>query len=381
MEPADHNMFEDFNAPAPEDAGPANVLLVLPDGALRADWSARLHDAGHAATSVSTVDAARRALGITEYDLILIQPEFDGGAGMRMARHVQRSQYRGKMMLVTEDPNPEIIIDAMRLGMIDVVTTPVDPDDFTYTVECALMKARDERSRDARILRLRDMCSKLSAAKKESTRQVDILCRDLATAYDDIAERMNTVAMASEFRTLLSQELDLESLLRTTLEYLLTKTGPTNAAVFLPDAERNYSLGAYVNYNCPRETADVLLEHLCDVVCPHMEDEPEIVMFDDADELAGWIGEEADFLRGSQVIAFRCADGEECLAMMVLFRDQSHPFADDLAGVLDTLRPIFAHQLASVINVHQRARPQWPQETPDDGWETDEDYGFGGLAA
>ena len=33
---------------------------------------------------------------------------------------------------------------------------------------------------------------------------------------------------------------------------MLTKTGPTNAAVFLPGTGTDFDLGAYVNYDCPR---------------------------------------------------------------------------------------------------------------------------------
>ena len=39
---------------------------------------------------------------------------------------------------------------------------------------------------------------------------------------------------ALEFTGLIKQELDIENLLRTTLEYVLGRSGPTNAAVFLP---------------------------------------------------------------------------------------------------------------------------------------------------
>ena len=44
--------------------------------------------------------------------------------------------------------------------------------------------------------------------------------------------------------------------------HLLTKTGPTNAAVFLPDSVDHYGLGAYVNYDCPRESIAALLDAL-----------------------------------------------------------------------------------------------------------------------
>ena len=45
---------------------------------------------------------------------------------------------------------------------------------------------------------------------------------------------MNQGMIVTEFGGLIRQELDIESLLRTTLEFVLGRCGPTNAAVFLP---------------------------------------------------------------------------------------------------------------------------------------------------
>ena len=73
---------------------------------------------------------------------------------------------------------------------------------------------------------------------------------------------MTMVTLASEFNSLIRQELDLESLLRVSVEFILGKSGPTNAAVFLPAASGDYSLGAYVNYDCPKDSAEVLMDQL-----------------------------------------------------------------------------------------------------------------------
>ena len=172
-------------------------------------------------------------------------------------------------------------------------------------------------------------------------------------------------------------ELDVEEVLRTTLEYLLTKTGPTNAAVFLPDAHQQYSLGAYVNYDCPRDSIDRLLDHLCETICPQMANEQAIVAFDDAAEFADWIGMESGLLADSQILAFSCSHEGECHAVVVLFRSVQNAFEAELAGTLEILRSIFAEQLSQIIRVQHRASPQWPEEPGDDY----DDFGFGGLAA
>ncbi len=121
-----------------------------------------------------------------------------------------------------------------------------------------------------------------------------------------MSEQLNEVAMSSEFQTLLRQELDIEELLRTSLEYMLTKTGPTNAAIFLSDSQNRFGLGAYVNYECPRDQAQPLLQHFADNVCPRIADKTDIIRFDDAKDFADSIGADASAIGQSDIVAFSC---------------------------------------------------------------------------
>ena len=87
------------------------------------------------------------------------------------------------------------------------------------------------RRGEKKVQRLKRICRRLNSARQDANRQLDVLCNDLVNAYQELADQMSRVSLASEFSSLIRQELDVESLLRTTLEYLLTKTGATNAAV------------------------------------------------------------------------------------------------------------------------------------------------------
>jgi FixJ family two-component response regulator len=328
------------------------------------------------------------------FDVVDVGCALPDGVGLDLAPLVHKVSPATKIIVLADVMSPDAVIQAMRCGAVDCLAVPATTDgmeDFLRRLEPALLKSRAERQRDERLLRLKKVCRELNIARHEISKQVDALCDDLSNAYREIADQMSDVALASEFRTLLKQELDVEDLLRTTLEYLLTKTGPTNAAVFLPDAPRpkhsnddqHYGLGAYVNYDCPRETISLLLDHLGGAICPQMADEMDIVAFTDAKEFAEWIGEDlegAEFLANSNVIAFSCVHNGECLAVIVLFRDQATPFDDKLAGAIDTMRQIIAEQLSNVIKVHQRARPSWPKKAAEGDLDYhDDDLGFGGY--
>lgn len=359
------------------------MLLVGGDGTSKATLLEILKQRRHECTHVGCLDEARHALARDRYDLVLLNRSLPDGDGLDLAALVQRESPATKTIVFSDAGSFKSALQAMRCGVIDCITTPIDPDELADRIDAALRRSRDDRRRELNLRKLQTICQELNIAHTEIAEQVDGLCNDLAAAYQELTEQIDEIALATEFRTLARQELDVEELLRTTLEYLLTKTGPTNAAMFLPDADHRYSLGAYVNYDCPRESVDHLLSHLCEAICPQMSEEPEIVAFDDAGEFAEWIGADGDSLADSQVIALSCIHEDDCLAVLVLFRSREKPFDPKLGITLDIIRAAFAEQLARIIHVHHRARPQWPRDA-DDYDDDHDDYGFGyegGLAA
>lgn len=391
-------LSEDGSTSATVEVEPARALIVATDARLRSEADALLRTSGCRVQLACGFEEARALVTRQRFDLAIVAPLANEADAAELLRLMQRTSPTSKTIMLSSAVTAAAAVSAMRSGAVDLIALPLNPNDFLTRVESALLKARAETERDRRLSRLKRICRELNVARHEISKQVDSLCDDLAHVYEDIAEQMSDVAMAAEFRTLLRQELDVEDLLRTTLEYMLTKTGPTNAAVFLPDgstlgaAKKNgvpatFGLGAYVNCDCPRETISAMLDHLGEAVCPQMADENDIVRFGDAEEFAAWLGDDAggDCLADSQVIAFRCAHKGECLAVIVLFRKKEQPFEEKLAGTLDTMRSIIAEQLRNVIKVHHRASAEWPKEAESDA--DDLDYGLSegddnfGLAA
>jgi DNA-binding response OmpR family regulator len=355
--------------------GPHRVLLAGIGHSMRDELLTVLDQPAFRWTAAAQMSQVESAVDRQSHDVIVI------GASLGPAIVDAVASMGGPSMGIIycgECSSASDIVELMRAGASDVLDPRTCTADEVRRSICAVAeKAREARCHEQHIDRLKRVCRELNIARRQVNEQVDGLCNDLASAYRDIAEQMNEVAMTTEFRTLIRQELDVEDLLRTTLEYLLTKTGPTNAAVFLPDHAQNFGLGAYVNYDCPRETVSVLLDHLCEAICPQMAEEQEIVLFDDSAEFSEWVGIESGFMDDSQVMAFSCMHEGECLAVIVLFRNRSDAFELQLAATIDLLRTIFAEQLATIVRVHHRASPEWPEDMHEDDTDYNDDYGFG----
>jgi hypothetical protein len=62
-----------------------------------------------------------------------------------------------------------------------------------------------------------------------------------------------------------------------------------------------------------------------------------------------------------ELVAWPAHHGEECMGVFFLFRSRTEPFKDELAGLIDALRPVFAAQMAKLVRVHHRSKFSWPE--------------------
>ena len=303
-----------------------------------------------------SVAEAKKSLKKGRVDLAIIEKSLPDGSGLELVKQLQAGRIKTHTIVLTDQPTLDEAIDAVRLGAIDVISKPINIDDVSQRIDHAVGRMQTDRQQHRRIQRLRQICKKLNMARDEVAQQVDILCSDLVSAYQELAQQVHELTHTSEFTGLIRQELDLESLLRRTLEYLLQKAGPTNAAIFLPATtdDDEYSLGGYVNYECSSESAEILLQHLADVLAPKMVNCKWPMHITDNQTLTGWLGEELTYLEDSHVLAFPCEDEDEILAVVVLFRHQNQPFDNALVQNCTSIAPILAHTLAKVVRIHHR---------------------------
>lgn len=357
---------------------PASCLIYCPEPRRRRAITAVIEAEARVATAVTTASDFLEKLVNYDFDVVAVDLAADLDAGLNLILAARNAAPFTTPFALAKTADLDAAVQCMRAGAVDLLTGPVKTKVLRDTFQTALESARAVREQLRREARLKRLCKRLNSARKETSTQINVLCNDLVGAYRDLADQVSHVTLASEFSSLIQQELDVEALLRTSLEYMLTKTGPTNAAVFLPSSHCDFSLGAYVNYDCPRDAADVLLDHLADIIAPRFQDEEEVLSFESEEDLTDWIGNDANWLADSRVIVFSCRDEGECLAVVTFFRDRSIPFPDELPAQLRVMADLFAKQLSKIIRVHHRHKPDdaW------NGWDSwEEDDESGGMAA
>lgn len=354
-------------------ARPGTVLCYEPDARARKRLSEAadgLKLAVHCSTDFNDFKAAFEN---THFDVVILSLDRSPEAVAEIAEHIAGSEAPTCLLLSARKPTLDHGILAMRCGAVDLIAKPFDVQELRERIAAAADRAQRLRQQQRRLERLKRICRRLNQQRHETNTQVDVLCADLSNAYHELAKREDPAA-AEPLAKLIATELDVEVLLRKTLEHMLTRTGPTNAAVFLPGSDGDFSLGAYVNYNLSRDTADTLLDHLADVLPDKFEHERTVAHLRTDSQLEAVLDDHAPWLSGSELMTAACHDEDgQCLAVLALFRDESEPFNTETADAIRSIRDVFSSQLAKVVRVHNRATPKAEWLGFDVGEERDED--------
>lgn len=121
-----------------ERRGDINQILVIDDEAVpRRLLSSVLHDAGF------EVDVAENGLSLEkhfknkEYQLVITDLRMPGMDGLGVLNWVQQNRAMSLVMLVTGVTETETAVEAMKLGAIDYITKPFNPDAVLLGVQRA----------------------------------------------------------------------------------------------------------------------------------------------------------------------------------------------------------------------------------------------------
>lgn len=343
--------------PCPDPRRPVRVLAIDPEPQLgRLLAQCQTVTGPLEVVQVDSLAQGRSQLAQGRFDVVALEPHLPDGSGLALVQELRRRHRQTRTLVVSSQPSLEQAIDAIRAGVSDFLVKPLGVAQLAQSLRRALDQQAQDRRRAQRVRRLRRACQKLDQARLDISRQVDILCNDLVTAYQELACQVQQVASASEYGAIIRNELDLEMLLRKSLEYLVDKAGPTNAAIFLPSSLDEFSLGGYVNYNCSNDAADILLEHLGDMVAPRVAQTDGLVRLYDQQSLRDWLGDDdqAACLAECDVTAFACRHQKEALAVVILFRDQTQPFDESLLETCASIAPMLGQALARLIRIHHR---------------------------
>lgn len=257
-----------------------------------------------------------------------------------------------RVVVIAADADASHVMNYIRAGAADILL----PSDSMSSNATRLMElAACAGSPDQALARQSLMRDKL-------LQHLQTMCDHLSRTCKSLSDNMQNISVTSEFNAVVRQELDMENLLRTVLELVLRKTGPTNAAIFLPGVDGDFTLGAFANYDCSRESIDSMFDELAGVIGPKFEQLDAPIVMADVAQLRDQLGASAHWVEHSTMLIVSCKDASgECRAVMTLFRDRRATFNENMIRSVGLMAGITGAQLERVVKTHNRhlSKSKW----------------------
>lgn len=137
---------------------------------------------------VDTIEDARSLLAAEAFDIILAERELADGTGLDLLNGEEKPGT--PLVLLDDRRHAETILQAFRRGAADVFHQPIDLKCFGERIRSVVGQHRTDRREAARQERLRRLSSRLIKDRRELRKRVDLICRDLVTAYQRLAEKV-----------------------------------------------------------------------------------------------------------------------------------------------------------------------------------------------
>jgi response regulator of citrate/malate metabolism len=316
--------------------------------------------AGQVRTATS-IDQANAAMLSKPADVMLVniqindQSTGESGGGVGLIRALRAKYPHTEMIAVSKVRRSEVCIDAWRAGAADMLIAPLQAADVERSFNGIAERRAHVEKLTKRNGRLRQVCKQLNRARHEISQQVDLLCNDLVKAYQEMAQQLNTTQLTTEYCQALADEIEVEGLLRKTMEWILKKVGPINAAVYLPDADRRFALGAYLNLDTEADAA--LISDVGETIVKQADAIRTIVAIDNDKMLEDLFGHSAARLKTRSWLALGCFSGRECLGVIVVFRNREQAMDNSVRGILEVMAPILGEKMEEALSLYNRMNP------------------------
>lgn len=169
---------------------PEKVLVAAGDSVLADTLVDLVSHCFHA--SVTSTASGRDALDvdcIESHTLALIGEGLPDWDQLDLARQLLEFRRR-PIILIVNEPTADGLLAALRLGVLDVLPTPICVQQLFDAVERGLRSDQSMRREQKRLERLRCLIRRVMRERRDLNQRIDLICRDIVGAHRRLFHRI-----------------------------------------------------------------------------------------------------------------------------------------------------------------------------------------------
>jgi len=118
------------------------ILIVDDEASVRDSLHKWFQADGYRVDSAADASEAMEKLGRESWDIVLLDIKMPGMDGLELNRHIQKTDANIIVIIITAFASVDTAIEALKDGVYDYITKPIDPDDLTHLLRNAIEKRR-----------------------------------------------------------------------------------------------------------------------------------------------------------------------------------------------------------------------------------------------
>jgi DNA-binding NtrC family response regulator len=128
---------------------PASVLIIDDEPHIRQSFVSLLADEGYRALAAESVEAAAAFRRRQGFDLILLDLQLPGESGLDFLKRLRNEPEAPSVLVISGHADIPMALEAVRLGAVDFLEKPVQPEKLLVSIKMALDLAIAQRQRSA----------------------------------------------------------------------------------------------------------------------------------------------------------------------------------------------------------------------------------------
>ncbi len=135
-----------------------NILIVDDEQNILDSFSSLLADEGHATVTAASAEEADRLRARQPFDLILLDLQLPGRHGLDFLRDLKPDPAAPRVLVISGQADIAAALEAVRLGAVDFLEKPVQPEKLISSVAAALALATAEKQRTLIVEEIDQQC-------------------------------------------------------------------------------------------------------------------------------------------------------------------------------------------------------------------------------
>ncbi len=274
-----------------------------------------------------SVGQAQSVAAEMDIDLVVADLYLSDGLGTDVIGQLRKTAADVPAVLITGCDEADAMALATRVGLVEVMTKPLDMARLQQTVRKNLDLHHARARSHHRTLRLRDLAREMNIERKMANEHLETTCADLTAAYKSLSGQMALQQIVLGLQNDLVAAKSDDDVFRSLFQLFVKRSGPVNGIAMVCDEDAQ--LRIIGRFGVPSPDGLPFCRALVAPMVERTLENPECLLLDAGADPSKFSPSIQKYLPGLTILTMPLIpEPGELIGLVVLYRKGEQPFTD-----------------------------------------------------